>query len=81
MDKLQTSLKASDIDGAKSLLRTFTARKKELETYCLIRLTNACSEAANLTAKNFKRMGRGYINHENYRLRIFSFATRDLRPC
>lgn len=80
-EKLSTSVKASGMDEAKSLLRTFTSWKKELETYCLTRLTNARSEAANLTAKNFKRMGRGYINHENYRLRILLFSARDLRPC
>ena len=80
-EKLSASVKASGMDEAKSLLRTFTAWKKELETYCITRLTNARSEAANLTAKNFKRIGRGYINHENYRLRILLFSARDLRPC
>ena len=80
-EKLSAWVKASEMDEAKSILRTFTAWKKELETYCLTRLTNAHSEAANLTAKSFKRMGRGFLNRENYRLRILLFSARDLRPC
>lgn len=65
---------------AKSLLRTFKAWKAELETFCLTRLANARSEAANLTAKNVKRIGRGYVNHNNYRWRILLYTAR-LRPC
>ncbi|MGP5587112.1 transposase, partial [Glutamicibacter ardleyensis] len=44
------------------------------------RLTNARSEAANLTAKNLKRIGRGYRNHDHYRVRILLY-TAGLRPC
>ena len=43
--------------------------------YCLTRMTNARTEAANLHAKNIKRAGRGYVNHHNYRARILLAAT------
>ncbi|QXQ11309.1 ISL3 family transposase [Paeniglutamicibacter sp. Y32M11] len=79
-EKLQASVKATSMHEAKSLFRTLTAWKTELETFCLTRLTNARSEAANLTAKNMKRIGRGYVNHENYRWRILLYTAR-LRPC
>ena len=79
-EKLETSVNATDMTEAKSLLRTLTAWKTELEVFCLTRLTNARSEAANLTAKNIKRIGRGYVNHNNYRLRILLYTAR-LRPC
>ena len=78
--KLEASVKATGMHEAKSLFRTFTAWKTELETFCLTRLTNARSEAANLTAKNIKRIGRGYVNHQNYRWRILLYTAR-LRPC
>jgi transposase len=78
--KLEASVKATGMHEAKSLFRTFTAWKTELETFCLTRLTNARSEAANLTAKNIKRIGRGYVNHHNYRWRILLYTAR-LRPC
>jgi DNA-binding NarL/FixJ family response regulator len=32
------------------------------------------TEAANLNAKTFKRAGRGYRNHDNYRSRIMAYA-------
>ena len=47
----------------------------EIRTYCLTRMTNARTEAANLHAKNIKRAGRGYVNHHNYRARILLAAT------
>lgn len=79
-EKLSTSVRATEMHEAKSLFRTFTAWKTELETFCLTRLTNVLSEAANLTAKNIKRIGRGYVNHNNYRWRILLDTAR-LRPC
>ena len=33
-------------------------------------MTNAKSEATNLTCKNLKRIGRGYRNQSNYHARI-----------
>ncbi|WP_229995055.1 transposase, partial [Arthrobacter sp. Bi26] len=38
------------------------------------RVTNARSEAANLSAKNLKRAARGYRNHDHYRLRLLLYT-------
>lgn len=43
-------------------------------TFCRTRITNARTEAANLNAKAFKRTGRGYRNHDNYRCRIMAYT-------
>ena len=58
-----------------ALFKTLTAWKTEIRTFCLTRVTNAKTEAANLNAKNIKRAGRGYVNHHNYRARILLAAT------
>ena len=77
---LEKSVKATKMVEAKSLFRTLTAWRRELLVFVRTRLTNARSEAANLTAKNLKRIGRGYRNHGHYRLRILLY-TAGLRPC
>ena len=41
-------------------------------------LTLTRREAANLTAKTIKRVGRGYRNHRNYRCRIIGYAPRPI---
>lgn len=56
--KLETSVKPRIGRCAKSLFRTLTVRKTELEIVCPTRLINALSEAANPTTKNIKRIGR-----------------------
>ena len=57
------------------MFKTLKAWKTEIRTFCLTRVTNARTEAANLNAKNIKRAGRGYVNHHNYRARILLAAT------
>ncbi len=73
--RLQTAVRASTLPEPKALLRTLTGWKTEIRTFCLTRVTNARTEAANLNAKNIKRAGRGYRNHANYRARILLTAT------
>ncbi|MGP9526703.1 ISL3 family transposase [Glutamicibacter sp. AOP5-A2-18] len=77
---LEKSVRATTMVEAKSLFRTLTGWRRELLVFVRTRLTNARSEAANLTAKNLKRIGRGYRNHAHYRLRILLY-TAGLRPC
>ena len=77
---LEKSVRATKVVEAKSLFRTLTAWRRELLVFVRTRLTNARSEAVNLTAKNLKRIGRGYRNHGHYRLRILLYTT-GLRPC
>lgn len=77
---LEKSVRATKMTEAKSLFHTLTAWRRELLVFVRTRLTNARSEAANLTAKNLKRIGRGYRNHGHYRLRILLY-TAGLRLC
>jgi transposase len=71
---LSKAVKATRLPEPVALFKTLTAWRRELLTFCRTRLTNARSEAANLTAKAFKRAGRGYRNHDNYRCRIIGYA-------
>ena len=77
---LEKSVKATKMVEAKSLFRTLTAWRRELLVFIRTRLTNAKSESANLTAKNLKQIGRGYRNHDHYRVRILLY-TAGLRSC
>jgi transposase len=71
---LTKAVKATRLPEPASLFKTLTAWRRELLTFCRTRVTNARTEAANLTAKTFKRIGRGYRNHDNYRCRIIGYA-------
>ncbi len=71
---LERAVKASNLPEAERLLKTLKAWRRELLTFCRTRITNARTEAANLNAKTFKRAGRGYRNHDNYRSRIMAYA-------
>lgn len=71
---LEHAVKATTMAEAKSLFRTLKGWRKELLTFCRTRVTNARSEAANLNAKTLKRVGRGYRNHDNYRLRLLLYT-------
>jgi len=48
------------------LRKTIDAWWPQIETFILARVTNAKTEAANLTIKNIKRGGRGYRSTTNY---------------
>lgn len=67
---LQAAVAVSTLPEVHQLMKTLTAWQGEIRAFCLTRVTNARSEAANLNAKNLKRAGRGYTNHDNYRTRI-----------
>jgi len=72
--RLERAVKATRLPEPVALFKTLTAWRRELLTFCRTRVTNARTEAANLTAKTFKRIGRGYRNHDNYRCRIIGYA-------
>ncbi|MDQ2849520.1 MAG: transposase, partial [Actinomycetota bacterium] len=46
-----------------------------IEVFITTRVTNAKTEAANVTIKNIKRCGRGYRSHANYQCRIMLYNT------
>ena len=74
-NQLETAVRATDLPEPAGLFKTLKAWKTEIRTFCLTRVANARTEAANLNAKNIKRAGRGYVNHHNYRARILLAAT------
>lgn len=53
--ELEHAVKATRMREAKSLFLTLKMWRRELLTFCRTRVTNARSEAANLSAKNLKR--------------------------
>lgn len=55
------------------LKKTIDAWWTEIETFITTRVTNAKTEAANVTIKNIKRAGRGYRSHANYKCRIMLY--------
>lgn len=75
---LEKAVKATRLPEPVALFKTLTGWRCELLTFCRTRITNARSEAANLNAKTFKRIGRGYRNHDNYRCRIIGYAPRPI---
>ncbi|AXH94828.1 ISL3 family transposase [Ornithinimicrobium avium] len=76
--RLASAVRATRLPEPASLMRTLRAWRRELLTFCRSRVTNARTEAANLTAKTIKRVGRGYRNHDNYRCRIIGYAPRPI---
>ena len=55
------------------LKKTIDSWWPEIQTFITTRVTNARSEATNVTIKNIKRTGRGYHNHQNYQCRIMLY--------
>ena len=76
--RLESAVRATRLPEPVALFRTLRAWRRELLTFCRTRVTNARTEAANLTAKTIKRVGRGYRNHRNYRCRIIGYAPRPI---
>ena len=67
---LASYVKTADMAETTKLMRTLDRRWDPIEVFIDTRVTNARSEAANLTCKNLKRTGRGYRNQSNYHARI-----------
>ena len=63
-------VKTADMAETTKLMRTLDRWWDPIEVFIETRVTNAKSEAANLTCKNLKRTGRGYRNQANYHARI-----------
>ena len=75
--RFDTYIAWADLPEATRLQKTINAWWKEIEVFITTRVTNARTEAANVTIKNIKRTGRGYRSTINYRSRIMLYnATR-----
>ena len=64
----------ADMVETTKLMRTLDRWWDPIEVFIATRVTNAKSEAANLTCKNLKRTGRGYRNQGNYHARIMLYS-------
>jgi transposase len=60
----------SDVPELERLARTITRWETPILRWHRTRLTNAVTEGTNLIVKNIKRLGFGFRNFENYRLRL-----------
>jgi transposase len=61
---------ASDVPELQRLARTIARWETPILRWHRTRLTNAATEGTNLVIKNIKRLGFGFRNFENYRLRL-----------
>jgi transposase len=60
----------SDVPELERLARTIARWETPILRWHRTRLTNAATEGTNLIIKNIKRLGFGFRNFENYRLRL-----------
>jgi transposase len=60
----------SDVPELERLARTITRWEVPILRWHRTQLTNAATEGTNLIIKNIKRLGFGFRNFENYRLRL-----------
>jgi transposase len=61
---------ASDVPELERLARTIARWERSILRWHPTRLTNAATEGTNLVIKNIKRLGFGFRNFDNYRLRL-----------
>lgn len=59
-----------------SFIKTVKRWKKEILAYIVYRITNGISEGLNCKVKLFKRMGYGFRNFGNFRLRILHTCSK-----
>jgi transposase len=62
--------RSSDVDELERLARTVARWETPILRWHRTRLTNAATEGTNLIVKNIKRLGFGFRNFDNYRLRL-----------
>jgi transposase len=70
MQTLHAVAAEADTPETDRLLATLEAWWPAIEVLIITGVTNARTEAANTTIKNIKRIGRGFRNAQNYRIRI-----------
>ena len=66
------------IEHLKSFIGTVKRWKKQIVAYVAHRITNGVSEGLNCKVKLYKRMGYGYRNFANFRLRILHTCSNSL---
>ena len=61
---------ASEVPELRRLAKTVARWETPILRWHRTRLTNAATEGTNLIVKNVKRLGFGFRNFDNYRLRL-----------
>jgi len=61
---------SSEVPELERLARTITHWEAPILRWHCTRLTNAATEGTNLAIKNIRRLGFGFRNFDNYRLRL-----------
>ena len=74
MPDCEGPVKPTWVPQAESLFTTLKVWRRPLLTFCRTRVSNTRSETTNLTAKNIKRISRGYTDHAHYRTRILIYG-------
>jgi hypothetical protein len=72
---------ASDVPELERLARTIGRWETPILRWHHTGLTNATTEGTNLIVKNIKRLGFGFRNFENYRLRLLLRCGAPWRAC
>lgn len=72
-DRFNRYVTWADLPEATKLQGTVDTWWREIVTFIRTRVTNAKTEAANVTIKNIKRCGRGYRSTHNYQCRIMMY--------
>ena len=72
---------ASDVVELERLARTIRRWEPQILAWHTTQLTNGPTEAVNLLVKKIKRVGHGFRNFENYRLRLLLHCGVSWRGC
>jgi transposase len=72
LNKLEQQIRSSSLQSFKQLLSMLTCWRAEILNYFDYRITNGFVEGKNNRIKTIKRMGYGYRNTGNFRLRILA---------
>jgi transposase len=75
LNKLEQQIRSSSLPSFKQLLSMLTGWRTEILNYFDYRITNGFVEGKNNRIKTIKRMGYGYRNTDNFRLRILAANT------
>jgi transposase len=75
LNKLEQQIRGSSLLSFKQLLSMLTGWRTEILNYFDYRITNGFVEGKNNRIKTIKRMGYGYRNTGNFRLRILAANT------
>ena len=80
LDRFYRHCHQADIDELARLAKTIRSWQTEILAYHTTGLTNAATEGTNLMIKKIKRVGHGFRNFDNYRLRLLLHCGVSWKP-